>query len=118
MASMRVSAVLVASAHGQRSGSRRRCCRPLCTGRPGTVNTVRRSVAALAFEVVAGELTDGAAEVVRHDGCCASRWMSTTASLGVHMTVRVCDLRIVFVRVMTVRTNWRAMSVGARVAFW
>ncbi len=48
MAWMPFRAVVIASAQGQDVGSRRCRCRPLCTSRPGTVNTLRRSVAAVA----------------------------------------------------------------------
>jgi len=45
---MRVRASRIGAAHGQDSGSRRRRRRPVWMRRPGMVNTVRRSVAAVA----------------------------------------------------------------------
>ncbi len=48
MAWMLFSAVVIAFAQGQDVGSRRCRRRPLCTSRPGTANTLRRSVAAVA----------------------------------------------------------------------
>lgn len=44
----------------------------------------------------------------------ATRWMSTTASPRVRMTVWLRDLRIAVGCVMTVRTKACATSVGAR----